>query len=187
VSSWDRRKSSGEIINATLLEVFLILVFVVFALAVFERQRLDAAVAAKEGWASAEEVRALKDSLRRAQVTLRKTNDSVVFLTKLFQSRYPPDCEPGAVPAAVVTIGILGKGLIRVEANRSFPGMHAGDTVRVALNRFQAVFSAARRESGRQGCRYLAQIRDIYGASKADFKLAGSVINTVFRPRDIYK
>src|SRR5688572_6802068 len=80
MTGWTRRRSSGEIINATLLEVFLALVFMVFALAIFEQRRADAAVASLSSAVTPEQA----DSLRKA---LAATKDSLETARRVARAR----------------------------------------------------------------------------------------------------
>jgi hypothetical protein len=188
------RRTSGEIVNATLLETFLALVFLIFGLALFESQRADAAQAAMAGVPSAATLDSLRqqlesltrldsaraDSLRR----LYAANDS---LRGVLISKYPPDCEPNAEPAEWLTVTLLGKERMGVVVHRSAHGLEAGAQFETTPDAFSRRFEAARIESEKHRCKYLVRIEDTPGTSKQDFKRALSAVTAVFRPRNFLR
>jgi hypothetical protein len=197
-----RRRTSGEIINATLLEIFLALSFIVFGLAVFEKQRANAAEAALRRAPSGSDVEALRDSLDAARSAAATHADSLaaaqteldnlrlakVELDSLrFASRYPPDCEPEASPAEFLTVTLGGGGQLTVTIHRAAFGFTAGTTFTVTTAQFAQRFAEVREYSRANGCRYLVRIRDTERTSKDEYKRALSAINTTFRLRDFLR
>src|SRR4051794_36618172 len=89
-----RRRSSGEVINATLLEIFLSFIFVVLAVAWFGAKKLEAAeaetAAANARADSASRAMARADSLGRALAAAQAQRDSV---ERLYHSQLRPYCE----------------------------------------------------------------------------------------------
>lgn len=185
------RRTSGEIINATLLEVFLSIAFIVFALAVFEQQRADGLEnKAKEMRAT---VAAMTDSLKGIRASLmdaRAQADSIIELNQViralqFNSRFAPDCEDregrsGDVPWVTVTIQ---QATLRVLVRTSRFGFKAGEEVVVSAEAFRGRFQGVRVYSELQGCRFPAQIVDTEGTSKNDYKRALAAVSTTFRLR----
>ena len=197
-----RRRTSGEIINATLLEIFLALSFIVFGLAVFEKQRANAAEDALDRAPRAGDVNALRDSLAAARRAAALTVDSLltarVELDSLrvakqeldslrFASRYPPDCEPDATPAELLTVTLTGGGQLAVTVHRPAFGFTAGRSFTTTTLQFAQRFAAVRDHSRANGCRYLVRIRDTESTSKEDYKRALAAINTTFRLRDFLR
>lgn len=197
--SGNRRRSSGEIINATLLEVFLALSFVVFALAVFEQRRAQGFEDALRNRPSDAQVGAVRESLdaarrvagahadstrqaRRDVAAAERTIDSLRFL-----SPYPPDCEPHAVPAEVLTVILSGTDKLRVVARRSAFGLAAGEVVEATGAGFVVRFSAARAYSIEHGCRYLVRIEDTPEMPKAGYKAALASVTSIFRFRGAFR
>jgi hypothetical protein len=197
------RRSSGEIINATLLEVFLSVTFIVFALAVFEQQRAndaeqraviaEAALNRNQGDASSAAqahaaLRAARDSMtsmRAAQVANATRLDSMTRLVRSlqFNSRIPPDCEgqPGEAPWLTVTIRDESTLAVRVGASRF--GFQGGQEFVVAPREFASRFGLVRAYSEAHGCRFPAQIVDTDNSSKAAYKRALGAVSTTFRLR----
>ena len=206
MSGWTRRRSSGEIINATLLEVFLALSFMIFALAVFHKRRAEAAERRSlplgalavdsvlaTSWRGKEPV--AEDSLRywrglaRANSNLR--DSLAVFRRRIdsltFHSPYPPDCEPNAKPREALTVTFAGPGVLRVRANRTLFGLGAGEMLTLSPAQFRARFAPVRALSiGRGGCRYHALVVDTPDMPKADYKVAMSAVTSVFRFRGAF-
>jgi hypothetical protein len=198
----NRRRTSGEIINATLLEVFLALSFIVFGLAVFEKQRANAAEAALERAPTRRDLDALRDSLAAARSLAAAHADGLVAaqveldslriarqeLDSLrFASRYPPDCEPGMTPAEFLTVTLGGGGQLAVTIHRAAFGFTAGASFTTTTGQFARSFAQVREYSLANGCRYLVRIRDTDRTSKDEYKRALSAINTTFRLRDFLR
>ena len=198
----NRRRTSGEIINATLLEVFLALSFIVFGLAVFEKQRANAAEDALDRAPRVGDVASLRDSLavarRAVAITLDSLGSAQVELDSLrlakqeldslrFASRYPPDCEPDASPAELLTVTLAGGGQLAVTMHRAVLGFAEGASFTITTAQFPQRFAAIREHSRANGCRYLVRIRDTERTSKDDYKRALSAINTTFRLRDFLR
>ena len=199
MSGFARRRSSGEIINATLLEVFLALVFVVFALAIFEQRRAIAAEGKLAGVISADEadvlrrlLQATQDSLRLARIAEHQSRDSLNIAQAtvrrlLFDSPYPPDCEPNASPAWLLTITLSGPGQLSVVGHRSAPGLKPDVPFVVSPAEFRAHFAALAEQSRARGCRYYARVRDTPNMPKAEYKSAMSAITSIFRFRGAFQ
>jgi hypothetical protein len=198
----NRRRSSGEIINATLLEVFLALTFIVFGLAVFEKQRANAAEDALDRAPRAGDIDVLRDSLDDALRVASTAGDSLaaarveldslriakVQLDSLrFASRYPPDCEPDATPPELLTVTLTGGGQLGVTMHRAAFGFTSGATFTLTTAQFAGRFADVRDHSRANGCRYLVRIRDTERTSKDDYKRALAAINTTFRLRDFLR
>jgi len=194
-----RRRTSGEIINATLLEVFLALSFIVFGLAVFEKRRAIAAERALDEAPTATELAALRESAAGARDSLAEARRAATLafdslraarheLDSLrFASRYPPDCEPGSSPAQLLTVTLAGDGQLAITMHRSAFGFTRGATFTTTTGQFAGRFAPVREHSLANGCRYLVSIRDTDMTSKDEYKRALSAINSTFRLRDFLR
>jgi hypothetical protein len=192
MTGWTRRRSSGEIINATLLEVFLALVFMVFALAIFEQQRANAALTPEDAVTLRKAVIATRDSLNTARRVARARFDSLTIANQTiakfrFDSPHPPDCEPGARPAWLVTVTLAGPGQLTVVAHRAIKGLEPGVQFTVPTGEFRSRFANLRDASEKQGCRYFALIKDTPNMPKAEYKAAMSAITSIFRFRGAFQ
>jgi hypothetical protein len=179
-----QRRTSGEIVNATLFEVCLALTFIIFAVAVFEQQRADAAEHARDARPDTGTYRKLRDTatVLRARVdTLQRFKDSL-------RSTYPPDCESHVTPPELLVVTLVGPGQLTVTANRDAFGLTAGQSLSLTLDGFDQRFADVRTYSAaHKGCRFLVRIRDTNLTSKDDYKQALSVVSTTFRPRDAFR
>lgn len=182
------RRTSGEIVNATLLETFLALVFLIFGLALVESKRAEVAEAASKESLSP----ASADSLRRQvaegkrlaadqAIRLRRATAVGDSLRGILIGKYPPDCEPNAVPAALLTMKFIGQDQIRVVPNRNVFGMSSGTVIDLTARSFLAQFAGARKASLAQKCRYRVTVEDTKATSKDEFKSLLGLVQTVFR------
>lgn len=199
MSAFTRRRSSGEIINATLLEVFLAATFMVFALAIFEQRRADDAESKLANQPTAEQTKAFQDSLAKslaqaaaarhaaalwsdslaaAQATIRRLQ---------FDSPYPPDCEHKENPPWLLTVTLAGPRQLIVVPHRPAAGLTPGESLAVTPEGFRARFEALRATSQSRGCRYFVRVRDTPNMPKADYKSAMSVITSIFRFRGAFQ
>jgi hypothetical protein len=188
-----RRRSSGEIINATLLEVFLALVFMVFGLAVFAQQRGDTLAAAAIGTMSREmadsirgSLKASRDSLLTARGVARARADSIrhserQIATLLYESPHPPDCEPRANPPWLMTVTLGAPGQLTVVGHRAVGGLIPGIAFTTSYAGFRQRFSELDAKAKQQGCRYYVQVRDTPNTPKAEYKAAMQAITSIFR------
>jgi hypothetical protein len=185
------RRTSGEVINATLLEVFLALAFILFGLADFEQRRALSAETILEASPSVDALQSEASALAAARDTIRKNTELYQAardtINKL-RSPIQPDCEPGGVPAALVTLTLIGQGQMRVQVNRSVADLTAGETFTVASEAFRQRFSAVLALSAMKGCRFIARIegQNAPEVTKTDLLASLSSIGTVFRPRNVY-
>src|SRR5690242_6414519 len=129
------RRSSGEIVNATLLETFLALVFLIFGLALFESQRADDAELTKATAPSRAELDSVKAELGKVSRAESQHRDSLQKVTTendslrgILLSKYPPDCEVDKSPAEWLTITLLGRNRLKVVVHRTQLGYTAGST-----------------------------------------------------------
>jgi hypothetical protein len=174
------------VINATLLEVFLALVFIIFGLAVWKQQEVDKtqkelisvrkANLSEQAWSDSIAVllrdRQLKDSLAK------RARDSLKFM-----SREPTNCEADGLSPEFLTIVLRPGPILAVTVNRSVLSHEAGSTAALTGAQFENQFRDIRTYSFAQLCRYRVRVRDVEGTSKADYKRALAAIYTTFRPK----
>ena len=152
MTGWTRRRTSGEIINATLIEVFLALVFMVFCLAVFEQKRSRQSEAALQGALPREDVERLRDSLRSTVesltvargVAVQRLDSLSTARAQLFLSPHPPDCEPLADPPWLITVKLIGPDDFSVVAHRPVAGLTPRVAVRMTGQEFRTRFAEVR-------------------------------------------
>ena len=155
------KRTSAEVINATLLEVFLVFVFVVLSIAWFEQRRADA----ESGRADTADARA--DSMQRAQ----------------FESPFPPICHATSRPRDFITVTLVSGGRLDLRINRDELGHKAGTTLTLSLEAFADSFSDVDRFSQDSLCRFRARIQDTEGLSKAEFKQLLMGVRKIFYTR----
>jgi hypothetical protein len=181
-----RRASSGEVINATLLEVFLALVFIIFGLAVWKQQELDdkqkEIISVRR--ANTDE-KLLTDSIA-ALLRARRVDDSLgkrLVDSLKFISREPANCEPDGLTPEFLTIALRPGPSLAVTVNRTVLSHEVAVTTLLTLQQFDEDFRDIRSYSSVHLCYYSVHVRDLEGTSKADYKRALRVIYTIFRPR----
>jgi hypothetical protein len=154
------------------------LVFIVFSVAVFERNEQEKDDARADRWQLAYAQKA------REANAMRIERDSARAL--LFRSPYAPDCERDSVPNWIVSLDILPKGRIGVLANRQAGGIEAGSRQEMAMRVFMARFEYLRALGEARGCRFLAFVND-RSDSKAEYKAAMGSLQWIFRPRGAFR
>jgi len=176
-------RTSGEIVNATLLEVFLTLSFLAMGLAVFAQARASRAEA-RAGRAQAHSTilrRALAkdsakfDSLRGTQSALGSIIDSLKA-----KSRLRPECDPD-VPGDLITVKFDAGTRLVVTVNRAIFGLRKGEMFDIAEATFGSRFSEVSAFSLANRCLFSAFVVDSPLRSKDESKRGGRVIAAVFR------
>jgi hypothetical protein len=194
LNEWlDERRTSAEVINATLLEVFLALVFVVFALAIFHQMRADAAEEELKGAGTItltlsdaqDSLLALEGVTAKLTDSLREARETIARLK--FESPYPPDCEPRANPPWVLTVTLTGPGQLTVAAHRPIGDVQTGESLRLTPASFRTRFEAVRTASLKQGCRYFVRVQDTPDMPKTEYKMAMAAISSIFRFRGAFQ
>ena len=158
------RRTSAEVINATLLEVFLAFVFVVLSIAWFEhaaaviqKTKTDSATAAEAAAV------ARGDSARKA----------------LVMSPYAPPCHRHATPRYFVTLTLLPTGLIDVLVNRSELRHIAGERFAVSVQVLPDSFDDVAQFSKDSICHFLAIVTDAT-VSKESYKRGLKGVRDIF-------
>lgn len=194
-----QRRTSNEIINATLLEVFLTLVFVVLTVAVSAKKlagQMKNKLSAEEQTAAAsvaslkDEVKSLQDgitSLRRERESLKSQIASLQDQLKLAQSQrarfnspFRPQCDPDAKPKTFATFFLNVPGIIVIHVNRDKLRYRQGQEFPVPLDDFEDFFADIREYSRVHECRFPVAIEDSDTLPKNAFKEDLAVIRGVF-------
>ena len=166
-------RTSGEVINATLLEVFLTLAFLTLGLAAFEKVEADDAKSRArrfQGHAAAQATNA-----GRVLGIVLTALDSAKIATHL-----QPECEP-EIRGDLVVVTLLADPGLAVTFKRNGFGFRDGQQLQVAEADFPRVFAAVDSISKEHGCRYWARIIDTPARSKDGFKRGGRVVASIFR------
>ena len=173
-------------INATLLEVFLALVFIIFGLAVWKQQELD-------------ENQKELISVRKTSVNEKVWTDSIAVLLRdrqlkdsvakrvvdslKFMSREPANCEADGLTPEFLTIVLRPGPSLVVTVNRTILSHEAGSTTTLSGAEFEKEFRDVKAYSSAKLCYYRVRVRDVEGTSKTDYKRALAAIYTTFRPK----
>jgi len=158
------RRTSAEVVNATLLEVFLAFVFVVLSIAWFEH-------------ATSAQQASRADSLDAAHAHLVKQRDSL--RQALVLSPYAPPCHPGATPKYFATLTLAQTGLIDVRVSRSELRHAAGQRFAVSVDALPDSFDDLKRFSRDSTCHFLAVVRDAT-VSKEIYKRGLKAVREIF-------
>lgn len=175
------RGTSAEVINATLLEIFLTLVFLVFSIALFQQQKAIAAVRRAK---RAEAVAGLSKDKKRQ---IKALQDSVAHvLTQLdsvkFTSREPTQCE--RVPGAPDMLSVVFVGeRIRVTVTNAHLDLVPGYMGELTPSEFERRFEPVARDAHKRFCFYRVTVRDTPATTKAQYKRSLRAVYSAFRPR----
>lgn len=172
-------RSSAEVVNATLLEVFLAFVFVVLSIAWFEHG--EGQVLQRKAQSDSAVIDSLRRALRSSQDTqdvLRAELDTV--RAKLFHSPFPPTCNQAARPADFITVTLSGPGTLDILVNRGELRYARGQRISLSLSEFPLFFADVWRYSRSQGCRFRARVNDTEDLPKADFKRSLAAVQSIF-------
>jgi hypothetical protein len=167
------RRTSAEVVNATLLEVFLAFVFVVLSIAWFEH-------------ASSAQQASRADSLAKAQSGLLKQRDSLSKALALVLSPYAPPCHVGATQKYFVTLTLTHTGVIDVRVNRAELRHPAGQRFVVSAEALADSFSDVIRFSKDSTCHFLAVVMDST-LSKESYKRGLRAVQEIFNMKGQYQ
>jgi len=178
---WGRRQS-GEIVNATLLEVFLALTFLVLAV-VQESVRVEVTNEA--------EIRRLRDSLGMLSDSLARLEAELAMrkgelLELRFNSRFPPDC-PGVEEGEVAAVAIGGGDSVEVSVLSSRLGFAKGERRAMPTRAFPSTFEPFRAFGREHGCRFRVRIIDSDAATKREYIRAMSAVVGIFYTTGSYR
>lgn len=169
------QRRSGEIVNATLLEVFLSFIFVVLAVAVFKVVEAQTAEEnAERQRERAEQAEQENDRTRSERDAARQERDS---LEQLYQSEHPPSCRKEYF--LDVTLNAPEEWTIRV--NYTVLRHKAGDLSDLEAQVFLEHFNDVRIHSfQKQRCRYPVLVYDTDAVNKDEYQRAIRAIRKIF-------
>jgi hypothetical protein len=174
------RKTSGEIVNATLLEVFVALTFIFLAFGIRERVRADRAHAeATRAVAGGDAVRRRADSLRLVATALGDTiaqRDSVIRVHGIVLL---PDCLTPRTAIALVTI--LGNGTLAVQGTRRESGLALDRVVTIKAQEIGAALAEAITDGRRRRCQHFVSTRQSPATTYSDIYVAMESLRRQFR------
>jgi hypothetical protein len=158
------RRTSAEVVNATLLEVFLAFVFVVLSVAWFEH---TASVQAAN----------TVDSLATVQKGLVKQRE--LLRQALILSPYAPPCRREVQPKYFATVTLTQSGTVDVRVNRTELGHPAGQRFAVTPEALADSFWDILQFSTDSTCHFLAVVRDAT-VSKESYKRGLKAVRDIF-------
>ena len=166
------RRSSAEIINATLVEVFLAFLFVVLSVAWFATRDLRHAQDKNREL----EQRATNAARERDAATEAKRRAE-----ERFNSKFPPECPASRSDSRYfLVITLAGPDYVVAEVQYDVLTYKRGDVMRGTLRDFAGNFAAAVKYSDENKCKFRVRIDDTDRMSKADFKRAIATIKGPF-------
>lgn len=180
------RRTSGEIVNATLLEIFLSFIFVVLALAVFSasKQR-DASADASRWQEQAAQLRQEADSLRGALATARASRDSLrqayESLRAVYMSEFAPRCSLGGDTRYLLAFRLTEPAKWTAEVLEDLPPFRRGQELTVTPVSYASLFEPLRRISYEErDCRFAVLVYDSERITKREYQEALAVIRRYF-------
>jgi|SRR5882724_5392029 len=173
------RRSSAEIINATLIEVFLAFLFVVLALAWFHGRDLASAKAALDN--TKQQNSQLTEQRDTAIAQRNAANEAHDRIAARFLSQFPPLCQgrdSGSPYFLIITLTDAER--VMTEVKYDHLSHRRGQVQTLSLREFGATFTDVVTSSREKGCRFRVLINDTDRVSKADFKRAIGFIKERF-------
>jgi competence protein ComGC len=173
-----RRRSSGEVINATLMEVFLFLSFLVLIL-------LHSAVTAKEeAEKKSAEAEETATQLRHDVVSLdhkrRQAEQERDVYKEKYISNHPPDCRLEGVASTVVEVCIASANRLHVEMLATVGSHKLGEKALFTPDAFRRSFADVWELSQRHECRFHALVRRELGVQTGDYIDANRPVAQLF-------
>nr|PZN81608.1 MAG: hypothetical protein DIU57_13380 [Pseudomonadota bacterium] len=172
-----RRRTSGEIVNATLLEIFLSFIFVVLALAVFvdnkQRDALQEVDSLRRRLAQLEEE---NDRLKQENDSLRNQNNS-----NQHNSPFPPQCPLSSGGRYLLAFRLTEPNRWTAEVLEDWPPFYRGQQLIVTPTSYADQFETLRHASfdGRI-CRFAVLVYDSDRITKREYQEALVVIRRYF-------
>lgn len=180
------RRTSGEIVNATLLEIFLSFIFVVLALAVFAGGRhRDASADATRWQEQAEQLQQEVDSLRGALATAVASLDSLrqayESLLDRYVSEFAPRCSLGGGTRYLLAFRLTEPARWTAEVLEDLPPFRRGQELTVTPVSYTIQFEPLRRISYEERkCRFAVLVYDSERITKREYQGALNVIRRYF-------
>src|SRR5438132_1175012 len=115
-----RRRTAGEVINATLLEIFILLVFVLMVVAAFTNEKLEQKAERLE--------KERKDLIKQTEAAKEKYQEAkkeVIALQKPYMSEFKPACDSES--KYVMDIFLRGRDALEVGVNEDIEGHQKGE------------------------------------------------------------
>ena len=173
------RRSSAEIINATLVEVFLAFLFVVLALAWATDGQLKAEQKKTDQLRNENE--ASKSATAKAQAERDAAKAEKDKLEERFWSQFRPACKtPRPELRHFLMVTLAGPDQVVAKVQFELLSHQTGRVTDSSLEQFKAIFADVVRHASNNKCKYRILIHDTDRISKADFKRAIAVMKERF-------
>jgi isopentenyl diphosphate isomerase/L-lactate dehydrogenase-like FMN-dependent dehydrogenase len=172
-------RRSGEIINATLMEVFITLCFLVLLLL---QEAEDRAASVQRALSTEREsFRQLTLAKATADERVSVQDQKIVELEDRWLSEHPGDCHLPSVPVKVLDAEVQQSGDIRVKVLAAIEGYAAGSVVTLSPAEFHQYFAPVWQYSKRNRCRFIASVSNSPDVPLETYKRANGAIATIFR------
>jgi len=169
------RTRGGEIVNATMLEVFLLFSFLLLILMSADAEKLSKALSVQ---GKAKEIEA---ELARTKSELADAQGRLVILNHgEYRSPYKPPCPSSE--RYLIEVQIKDAAALSVKFTQANFGLSAGETVEVPLPHFGRFVSAKGIDtfSGKNNCKFRARLIDSPDATKLQYKAAYQNVSRFF-------
>src|SRR5436190_4864240 len=172
-------RKSGEIINATLMEVFVVLCFLVISLLRTTEAQVDSEQSQldllKQQTAALERDKAhLSDSLAAASQDAEKWKSR-------YESEYPGDCKVTGVPVQLLRVCIAGDGTYEAEMLGTFGSHLAGTRQQYTATGFKQGFIDVWQYQSTHRCRFDAIVHSEADVPNDQYLLANQILIQRFR------
>lgn len=168
------RRTSGEIINATLLEIFLSFIFVVLTIAWFRTEQLKAEQAKSvESVTRADSLAALVAALRREAESAERQRDSIAAL---YRSQFRPAC----AGSFLLTVDLLSTSDWRVTIHETVADLSAGTSFSLGPRDFAPRMRGVALVQNQRTCNFRVITRDSPNLDKAAYREAVARVKQIF-------
>lgn len=181
-----RLRSSGEVVNATLMEVFVVLCFMMIVLYSSNDRKLteigvkyrDVEEANKSLLAERDQLKsAVEDHAMRAAQSEKERDD----LRRRYLSEHPRDCRAPDVPVTLLRVNIADEDQLEVEVLGSFLAHIQGRKFNYTRPGFISAFTDVWNYSLEQECRFRAIVSNAPSVETEAYKKANKAIAGMFR------
>jgi hypothetical protein len=172
-------RRSGEVLNATLMEVFITLCFLV--LLMLQQAEERAASARRALSEQLDAVRQLAIAKASAEEQLKLRDEKILDLEERWLSEHPGDCHVPSVPVKILEAEVQQTGAIRVKVLAALEGYREGTVVTLSPAEFHGYFASLWKYSKEHRCRFIAAVSNAKDVPLDKYKRANGAIATIFR------
>jgi hypothetical protein len=168
------RRTSGEIINATLLEIFLAFIFVVLTIAWLRTDQLEAEQAKNRGAsARVDSLAAAVARLSAQAATAAHERDSIAAL---YRSQFRPIC----ADPYLLTVDLLSTSSWQVTVHQTEADLVAGSSFVISPRDFPGRMAQVARVQNERTCYFRVITRDSPELDKTAYRHAVSQVRQIF-------